>query len=68
VYSSLSVVMRVDRVDPLTGRRSLLTQITPDDRAGLRQAVGLRFADDPRVYAYRQTRYLSSLFLVEGVR
>jgi len=60
--------IRVDRVDPRTGRRSLLTQIKPDDRAGLRQAVGLRLADDPRVYAYRQTRYLSSLFVVEGVR
>ena len=60
--------IRVDRVDPTTGRRSLLTQIIPDDRAGLRQAVGLRLADDPRLYAYRQTRYLSSLFVVEGVR
>jgi len=60
--------IRVDRVDPRTGRRSLLAQIIPDDRAGLRQAVGLRLADDPRVYAYRQTRYLSSLFVVEGVR
>ncbi len=60
--------IRVDRVDPHTGRRTLLTQIIPDDRAGLRQAVGLRLADDPRVYAYRQTRYLSSLFVVEGVR
>jgi hypothetical protein len=25
-------------------------------------------ADDPRVYAYRQTRYTSSLFVVERAR
>jgi Tol biopolymer transport system component len=68
VYGELSSVMRVDRVDPQTGKRSLLTQITPSDPAGLREAVGLRFADDPRVYAYRQTRYTSSLFVVEGAR
>jgi hypothetical protein len=68
VYGELSGVMRVDRVDPLTGRRSLLTLITPSDPAGLHEAVGLRMADDPRVYAYRQTRYTSSLFVVEGVR
>jgi hypothetical protein len=60
--------IRAERVDPRTGRRALLTDIIPDDRAGLRQAVGLRLADDPRVYVYRRTRYLSSLFVVEGVR
>jgi hypothetical protein len=68
VSGELSRVMRVDRIDPLTGRRSLLTMITPSDPAGLREAVGLRMADDPRVYAYRQTRYTSSLFVVEGAR
>jgi hypothetical protein len=40
VYGELSSVMRVDRVDPQTGKRSLLTQITPSDPAGLREAVG----------------------------
>ena len=68
VYGELAVVMRVDRVDPRLGRRYLLTLIMPSDRAGLREAVGLRFADNPRTYAYRQTRYMSSLFVVEGVR
>jgi Tol biopolymer transport system component len=68
VYSGLSVVMQVDGVDPRTGKRSRLTQITPSDRVGLREAYGFRFADDPRTYAYRQTRYMSSLFAVDGVR
>ena len=68
VYGELSSVMRVDRVDPRVGRRARLTLITPSDRAGLREAVGLRFADDPRTYAYRQTRYTSTLFAVEGAR
>ena len=40
----------------------------PSDPAGLREAAGLRMADDPRVYAYRQTRYMSSLFVAEGAR
>jgi eukaryotic-like serine/threonine-protein kinase len=68
VYGELAIVMPVDRVDSHTGKRSLLTQVTPSDRAGLREAYGLRFADDPRTYAFRQTRYMSSLFMVEGAR
>ena len=45
-----------------------LPLITPSDRLGLRQSGGLKLADDPRIYTYRQTRYTSSLFLVSGVR
>jgi serine/threonine protein kinase len=64
VYSTLSIMMHADRIDPSTGKRSPLTQITPSDRAGLRETYGLRFADDPRTYAFRQTRYMSTLFAV----
>ena len=65
VYRGTAIETHVDRVDPQTGRRSPLTVITPADRPGLRETVGLRLADDPRTYAYRQTRYMSSLFVVE---
>ena len=68
VYQYEPLGLRVDRVDPRTGRRSLLTRITPRDRVGFRMALFVRFADDPRVYAYQHHRYSSSLFLVEGAR
>lgn len=68
VYSGGPVVIRVDRVDPRTGQRSLLTEITPRDRVGLRKAFAVQLADDPRIYAYQQSRYTSSLFPVEGAR
>ena len=50
------------------GAASRLTVLTSAERAGLRETVELRLADDPRVYVYRQTRYMSSLFLVDGAR
>ncbi|HEV8196800.1 MAG TPA: protein kinase, partial [Gemmatimonadales bacterium] len=67
VWHEEGVAIRVDRLDPESGRRTLLTMITPRERAGTRQLGTLTLADDARRYAYVQIRYTSSLFVVNGV-
>jgi hypothetical protein len=62
------VPLRVDRVDIATGQRAASTEISPADRAGLVSFTGVALADDPHVYAYTYQRYVSRLYLVEGLR
>ena len=68
VFQSGTDAIRVDRVDPVTGRRARLSQVAPRERTGVRRALSVQLADDPRVYAYLQLRYSSSLFRVDGVQ
>jgi hypothetical protein len=60
-------VIKVFRRDLASGRRELLKEITPADPAGV---FGLRpvIAADGKSYAYNYWRYLSNLYLVEGLR
>jgi len=59
---------RVERLDPATGRRSLLVEIAPPDRAGVLAVVRPWVGRDAGVYAYRTRVYVSQLFVVEGMR
>jgi hypothetical protein len=60
--------LSIDRVDVATGRRTTLASIeTPPDVAafGVSRIV---VADDPAVYAYSASGFLSLLFAVRGIR
>jgi Tol biopolymer transport system component len=59
---------RVEQLDPATGRRSLLVEIAPPDRAGVLAVVLPWVGTDPGLYAYRTRVYVSQLFVVEGIR
>jgi eukaryotic-like serine/threonine-protein kinase len=65
VWIGNSSNVRVDRVDPISGRRSVLLTITPRDLTGIRNFQDVTIADDGRRYAYTQVRYMSNLFTVE---
>ncbi|HEU5218905.1 MAG TPA: protein kinase [Gemmatimonadales bacterium] len=67
VWRSDPTVIRVDRVDPVSGRRSLLMAITPREHSGTRELGRLSLSDDARTYAYVQIRYTSFLYTVEGL-
>jgi hypothetical protein len=67
-YDPCMSVIRVDRVDPESGRRAELLSVVPHDLTGAPSLAWLTLADDPRVYAYVQLRYVSALFTVDGVR
>ena len=65
---SPSTALMTNPIDPITGRRSPLTTITPRDSTGVFVVFGLTLADDPTVYAYNELLYRSSLFVVMGAR
>jgi len=59
---------RVFRVNIATGARQLWKEITPDDPAGIVAIGPVLVTPDGRFYAYSCARYLSELFLVDGVK
>ena len=63
-----SLPFRLERLDLASGRRELLREIAPADRAGVLQGVMAAVTDDTRSYAYQYSRMTSQLFVVEGVR
>jgi hypothetical protein len=64
VYRRQEVPARVEGVDLSSGRRTLLREFAPADRAGLIAIHTISLADDPRAYAYTFWRYVSTLYVV----
>jgi hypothetical protein len=58
---------RIEQVEVATGRRTLLTEIAPPDRAGLLLIRAVRVYDDGRAYAYGYRKAISHLFTVTGL-
>jgi len=58
---------RIEQVEVATGRRTLLTEISPPDRAGLLLIRAVRVYDDGRAYAYGYRKAISHLFTVTGL-
>ncbi len=59
---------RIERLDLMTGRRTLWKELLPDDRAGLLDIGFMTIAPDGRAYAYSYRRILSTLYHIEGLR
>ena len=59
---------KVVRVDVLTGHRTLWKELVPNDVAGVVGLNGVVIAPDGRSYAYCYGRYVSDLYVVEGVK
>jgi len=64
----VEIPTRVDRLDLATGQRTLLRELAPADRAGVKRFNGVSFSADEQSYAYGLTRIVRSLYVVEGVR
>ncbi|MFL5619205.1 MAG: protein kinase domain-containing protein [Gemmatimonadaceae bacterium] len=62
------MVIRVERLELATGRRTPLLSITPSVRPGLLNADELTLADDPRAYAFMTSEQQSQVFVVEGMK
>ncbi len=58
----------VFRVDPATGRRTLLRDVVPSDSAGFMSPPQIVISPDGTAYAYGSFRMLSNLYLVEGLK
>ena len=60
--------VKVFRIDIATGRRELFKEIVPADPAGVQSIPGVRFSADGKSYAYTVGRFLSDLYVVDGLK
>ena len=63
-----TVPVEVTRVDLATGHRQPWKQIIPADPAGAQRIPSLRFSADGKAYAYSLGRFLSDLYVVDGLK
>ena len=56
------------RLDYETGKRELVREITPADRAGVSGSFGIHMTPDGKAYAYGLGQMLHELHLVEGLK
>jgi hypothetical protein len=55
-------------LDYQTGKRELIREIAPSDRAGVGSSLGIFVTPDGKTYAYSPSQVLHGLNLVEGLR
>jgi len=58
----------VSRLNLATGRKELLKEVTPADRAGMFYPPSIILTPDGKGYVYSVRRYLMELFLVDGLK
>jgi len=68
VFRFEKLPFRFERLDLASGRRVLIREVAPVDRAGALQCDGAALADDFKSYAYSFSRMTSSMFVVQGAR
>jgi eukaryotic-like serine/threonine-protein kinase len=68
VCESRRVPAAITRVDPFTGKASPWRQLVPADPAGVHGFPSVQVTPDGGAYAYTYARFLSELYLVEGLR
>jgi len=67
-YRRMDLPLKVSRVDVATGRRELVREIGPADRAGLGHGLNLLMTPDGKSYVYSAMRVLDELHLVSGLK
>ena len=68
VFNRTGLPAKVYRVNWKTGRRKLVREVTPADRAGTGNVNSLWFTPDGSAYAYSCIQNLSAMHIVEGLR
>jgi hypothetical protein len=68
VRGGSDVPARVDRLDILSGRRTLLAEIGPADRTGLFSFTPTNVTKNGKQYGYGYAKRLSTLFVVTPTR
>ena len=66
VADTSTLPARVDLVEPWSGRRTLLKELEPPDRAGVTSVGFVHWLPDGRGYAYAYTHDVGQLFIVSG--
>ncbi|HEV8366623.1 MAG TPA: protein kinase [Pyrinomonadaceae bacterium] len=68
VYSWDNMSLKVFRLNLATGRKELLKEVTPPDRAGIFYPPTMILTPDGKGYVYSLRRVLMELFLVDGLK
>ena len=68
VYRPSPPPLRVEIIDPSTGRRTLWKELSPPDPSGVEQMGPIMMAPDESAYAYSYRRGLDDLYLATGLR
>jgi Tol biopolymer transport system component len=68
LFQELERSAKLFRLDGISRRRSLLRELKPADTAGLVRVRGVRVSADGRAVVYMARRFLSRLYLAEGLR
>lgn len=67
VYRPLAFPLRIFKLDPDTGKRELLREISPSDLSGIMGNPYVFMTGDGKNYVYGLRRYLYDLYLTEGL-
>ena len=67
LFQELERNAKLFRLDGLTRRRSLLRELKPTDTAGLLRVRSVRVSADGRTIVFMARRYLSRLYLAQGL-
>jgi WD40 repeat protein len=60
--------LKIIRIDLASGQRTPFKEIVPSDPAGAQSIPTIRFSADGKSYAYSLGRWLSDLYVVEGLK
>jgi Tol biopolymer transport system component len=68
ILSGSTLPALVQRVDPVTGRRTIVLRLVPADLTGVLDISSVVLKDDASAYAYAYEQQRSSLFLITGAK
>jgi len=68
VATTRRIPLTIFRVDPETGTRTRWMELAPADRAGVSYVTYVALSAEGSAYAYHYRRWLSDLFVAEGLR
>ncbi len=65
---TVSIPVKITRVDIATGHHEPWKEIVPADLAGVQSLPSIKFSADGKAYAYSIARVLSDLYVVDGLK
>jgi serine/threonine protein kinase len=68
VYRKAEIPCRIFEVDVQTGKRKPWKAVMPNDPAGITSVSPIIMTPDTKYYVYGYTRFLSDLYLVDGLK
>jgi hypothetical protein len=68
VHRTGEIPAKLMRLEYETGKRELVREIAPADRAGAGSSFGMTVTPDGKAYAYSLVQILHELHLVEGLK